>query len=181
MNETQTWNQLIERFAAFKAMPCLKSSGPDLNRPDPAQVLRLLRRQLLAASAHFPVRPADLTQAHVTDWLVLNGRTTQTASRSASSVWHGLWRAIIFDRDDYRCYFCGRSGEQGLQTSDGVHLALRLEIDHVIPRAHEGEDMLLSNVRTTCRTCNISRGRLLDDHFRAELRSLAQAVVTRTS
>jgi hypothetical protein len=25
-----------------------------------------------------------------------------------------LWRAIIHDRDNYTCYFCRRSGEEGI-------------------------------------------------------------------
>ena len=88
-------------------------------------------------------------------------------------MWDGLWRAIIFDRDDYTCHFCGHSGERGLIVN-GEPLALRLELDHVQTLASGGHDFALSNIRTLCRTCNVARGQMIDEYFRLELQSLRQ-------
>jgi 5-methylcytosine-specific restriction endonuclease McrA len=105
-------------------------------------------------------------------------KSMRTAGRGPShlALWGGLWRAIVFDRDNYTCYFCGRSGELGVTIPKFGCLALRLQIDHIKPRSHGGPDYRLSNVRTTCRLCNQGRFRLSEEHFRAELLSLAKAV-----
>lgn len=37
-------------------------------------------------------------------------------------------------------------------------------------------DYSLTNIRAICRTCNTARSRMRDDHFRAELQSIARAI-----
>ena len=105
-------------------------------------------------------------------------KSMKTAGRGPShkALWNGLWRAIIFDRDNYTCYFCHRSGEEGVKLPRFGRLALRLQLDHIKPRSHGGHDYRLSNMRTTCRFCNHGRFKLSEDHFRAELLSLAKSV-----
>lgn len=173
-----TWDALFERFAAFQSMPCLRASGPDRNRPKPEVILRQLNRQLERERAHLPVSPSDLTQDHFEQLLRRRGLTTRGRGKRPSHIrlWQGLWRAVILDRDDYCCYFCGRSGEEGVIVDGEGRLALRLELDHAEPRSAGGHDYLLANIRTMCRSCNTARGRMGEAHFRAELLSLAAAV-----
>jgi len=108
----------------------------------------------------------------------LRGVGTRTVGRGPShrAFWDGLWRAIIYDRDNYTCYFCHRSGEEGVTIRKLGRLALRLQLDHINPRCQGGPDYSLSNIRTTCRLCNQGRFRLSEEHFRAELLSLANSV-----
>jgi 5-methylcytosine-specific restriction endonuclease McrA len=148
-----------------------------MNRPDKDIVLKRLRRQFEKAKAHLPEQPCDLQLKHIEQVLRVRGLNSRGARKRPDqrSFWNGLWRAIIFDCDDYRCYFCGRSAEEGVHL-EGTPLVLRLELDHVDPRSRGGHDYVVSNVRTTCRTCNVARGRLSEHHFRAELLSLARAV-----
>ena len=173
-----TWISVLERFATFQSTSCLRASGPDHNRPDREEVLRKLRRQFAAVEQHLPPSPGDVAQNHIVAILAGRGIGTRGAGKRPEhqSLWQGLFRAIVFDRDDYRCFFCGRSAEAGVTLPEHGKLALRLELDHADPRTGGGEDYSLMNVRTTCRTCNISRGRMTDAHFRAELESLARAV-----
>lgn len=53
-------------------------------------------------------------------------------------------RFKVFARDGFQCTYCGRSPAR-----DGV----RLEADHVIPRAAGGTDVM-ENLTTSCRDCN---------------------------
>jgi len=122
-----------------------------------------------------PPTPSDLKQRHVSAMLM----SLKSAGRGPAhrALWNGLWRAIILERDNYTCYFCRRSGEEGVTIPGFGRLALRLQLDHIKPRAHGGQDYRLSNVRTACRICNQGRDRLSEAHFRAELLSLAKSVV----
>jgi hypothetical protein len=54
---------------------------------------------------------------------------------------------VIFNRDDFRCVYCGKSSVE-----DGV----KLEADHVIARSAGGADTA-GNLVTACRTCNRSK------------------------
>ena len=55
-------------------------------------------------------------------------------------------RFSIFERDGYRCRYCGRSG-----TSE------TLEIDHIRPIAKGGKSTY-DNLQTLCRQCNLNKG-----------------------
>lgn len=172
----ESWDALIDRFDKFVSMPCLLGSGPDTDRRKAAVVRRKVRDQLdeALAKALLPRTPYRLTQQHVSQMI----KSMKTAGRGPShtALWDGLWRAIIFDRDNYTCYFCHRSGEEGITIRKFGRLALRLQLDHIKPRSHGGLNYLLSNIRTACRLCNHGRFRLSEEHFRAELLSLAKSV-----
>ncbi len=55
---------------------------------------------------------------------------------------------VVFERDDFRCVYCGRSSVE-----DGV----TLHADHIVPRSKGGRDNLL-NLVTACSGCNCSKG-----------------------
>ncbi|HUF24851.1 MAG TPA: HNH endonuclease [Vicinamibacterales bacterium] len=171
----ESWDALIERFDKFVSMPCLLGSGPDMDRRLAAMVRGKVRAQLDEAlsKGFLPPHPRQLTQRHVEKL-----KTMKTAGRGPAhrTLWNGLWRAIIFDCDNYTCYFCHRSGEKGVEIPKCGPLALRLQLDHVKPRSIGGVDYHLSNIRTTCRLCNQGRFRLSEEEFRAELLSLASSV-----
>jgi hypothetical protein len=172
----KSWEDLVDRFNKFASMPCLKGAGPDTTMTKAPVVRRKVQAQLEEAKekALLPRRPHQLRQRQV-DRLV---KSMKSAGRGPShkALWNGLWRAIIFDRDNYTCYFCHRSGEEGITVQKFGSLALRLQLDHIKPKSHGGHDFKLSNIRTTCRLCNHGRFRLSEEHFRAELLSLAQSV-----
>lgn len=72
--------------------------------------------------------------------------------RPPSHEWKAL-RAAVFDRDDYRCRYCGERGG-------------RLECDHVVPVALGGGGGL-DNLVTACQTCNrLKRAKLVKDWLR---------------
>lgn len=69
--------------------------------------------------------------------------------RPSAEAWMRI-RSRIFERDDYRCQYCGRRGGA-------------LECDHVIPVSRGGSSDEW-NLKTACRTCNRSkRDKLLSE------------------
>jgi hypothetical protein len=143
----ESWDALIDRFGKFVSMPCLLGSGPDTERRKAPVFRGKVRDQLDEAldKALLPSKPHQLTQRHVTKL-----KSMKSAGRGPShrALWHGLWRAIIFDRDNYTCYFCQRSGEEGVTIEKVGRLALRLQFDHIHPRSQGGADYELTNMRT---------------------------------
>lgn len=57
----------------------------------------------------------------------------------------GAW--FIFNRDGFRCVYCGRSAYE-----DGI----RLHADHIVPRSAGGGDTA-DNLATACARCNHSK------------------------
>ena len=63
-------------------------------------------------------------------------------------------RFVIFERDGFKCRYCGRAAETGVV----------LEIDHVKPRSFGGSDDM-ENLVTACHECNMGKAdRLLEDY-----------------
>lgn len=172
----ESWQALIGRFNKFVKKPCLLGSGPDTDRSRAPILRAAVKAQLDEALSKglLPRAPHQLAQRHVR---MLQSMRTAGRGPSHTALWNGLWRAIIHDRDNYMCYFCHRSGEKGITIPKFGELALRLQLDHIKCRSHGGHDFRLSNVRTACRLCNQGRFRLSEEHFRAELLSLAQSVI----
>lgn len=54
---------------------------------------------------------------------------------------------LIFQRDDFRCIYCGKSS---------VEDQVKLEAEHVVPRSAGGQDVA-GNLVTSCRECNRSK------------------------
>lgn len=61
-------------------------------------------------------------------------------------------RFEVFKADDFTCRYCGR-----------VPPNVVLEVDHIIPKAHDGADDI-SNLITSCFDCNRGKGKeIIDD------------------
>jgi CRISPR/Cas system Type II protein with McrA/HNH and RuvC-like nuclease domain len=58
-------------------------------------------------------------------------------------------RFIIFERDDFKCIYCGRSSIE-----DGASLCL----DHIMPYSDEWKDNSIYNLITSCSDCNFQKG-----------------------
>lgn len=58
-------------------------------------------------------------------------------------------RRAVLERDGFTCCFCRSE--------------VRLELDHVVPYSHGGEDTV-ENLRVLCKTCNVRRGARFDAH-----------------
>jgi hypothetical protein len=56
-------------------------------------------------------------------------------------------RFFVFSRDEFKCFYCGRSTWEG---------NIVLHVDHVNPRDNGGDDSL-DNLVTSCRKCNLSK------------------------
>jgi 5-methylcytosine-specific restriction endonuclease McrA len=68
-----------------------------------------------------------------------------------------LRRELIFERDDYRCVYCGEQFETDA-----------LSVDHVQPRMRGG-DASAGNLVTACEGCNARKGGLrLAEFLRAD-------------
>ena len=83
-------------------------------------------------------------------------------------------REQVFERDDYRCVYCGERFDVG-----------DLTVDHVQPRMRGG-DHSSGNLVTACCACNARKGGLRVEEFlradpeaRANFLRLARAVVWR--
>jgi 5-methylcytosine-specific restriction endonuclease McrA len=83
-------------------------------------------------------------------------------------------REQVFERDDYRCVYCGERFDVG-----------ELTVDHVQPRMRGG-DHSSGNLVTACCACNARKGGLrvegflrADPEARANFLRLARAVVWR--
>lgn len=63
--------------------------------------------------------------------------------RQRISKWENL-RSLVFIRDGHTCQYCGSKGAP-------------LHCDHVVPVSRGGSNTL-DNLKTSCRTCNLSKG-----------------------
>ena len=60
-------------------------------------------------------------------------------------------RFIIFERDDFTCFYCGKKSY-----TDG----LELHVDHVIPQIKNGSSRA-DNLVTSCGSCNVQKGSMV--------------------
>jgi hypothetical protein len=122
----------------------------------------------------WPSSPALFEQRHVR--LLFPGASLDTEPRNPRRGTRAgrLWAAIVLDRCDFACCWCGRSA---FETFKNEGRTLRLELDHQTPRAGGGATLSLENIRAACRSCNTLRGQLAPERMRAELLSMARAVL----
>lgn len=68
-------------------------------------------------------------------------------SKDCRVAWMGAGRLLIFERDDFRCIYCGKSSIEDQR---------ELNVDHIYPVSLGGQD-IASNLVTACHKCNMEK------------------------
>lgn len=187
---SETWELLLDRYRKFKECPSWSGRYVITDRLGRLDKNEDRRKELrLRHVAHvekavswlrernlLPKLPRGLTQPWI-DLLVRVARQRRGAGKKKAFGpvrLHYLWQAIVLDRWEYTCWYCGR---HAMKVYENEGRTLRFEMDHwKVTRADGGEGFSLSNIRPACRTCNVARGRMPDSLFRRELKSLAASI-----
>jgi 5-methylcytosine-specific restriction endonuclease McrA len=179
VDSREEWRRVVRRYATHLGQPCWRGRTV-VSRGVPAAARATdatVRRVEGALEELVNKLPGNTTPARVSAiQLVLQraGHDGRRFDKCPKAIWH-LWRALVFDRDNYTCTYCGRHSEQLLEKEGRV---LRLELDHVSPRAagSQCDDFDALNIVTACRSCNVMKGQMDERLFRLELDSLARSV-----
>lgn len=67
-----------------------------------------------------------------------------------------LRRRLLLDQD-HRCFYCARRFGRVVQNRAGLHIPLRIEYDHRMPRCFQ-EDHAEQNMVAACHLCNRLKG-----------------------
>lgn len=178
-----SWEAFQRRFLAYEDMPTWNhwSHPPDsrgvLARSDVEHMRSKGRRASerldeaiarLKRDPRFPARPSQFTQkgmARIVRLRLLPKRLLDT-----------FWRAVIFNRDNYTCWYCHRSVASVWRESEHQR-TISLTCDHCRPKANGGEDYSFANTRTACWSCNGIKSTPPEEVLPRELESLARAVL----
>ena len=179
-----TWADLARAYRHYRELPVW--TGPRELPNNQGLLSRELIREVKARGAKasggvdsavtrlvqdggLPPEPRGLEQRHVDG---LAGR------RLGRDTLAALWDAIVFDRDDYTCRYCGRT-PAGVFQEEGRRRGLALAVDHFSARTTVAERRRLDNSLTACVSCRAVKADLPRDPFLDELRSLATALAAR--
>ena len=179
-----TWADLVARYRRYRALPFW---GTKTFRPDEHGVLSpdlraAMRRQGEAAAERVaeaisrlkthPSFPGDLRKV---DQQLLN--RIESARLIPKRLQEALFAALVLDRGGYTCWYCGRNADAVWEESDR-RWTIWFEVDHRLPRALRGKDVLDNSV-PACQRCNHAKGSLPEGPFMEELRSIAKSVSRR--
>ena len=176
---SSSWQELAKRYSEFAALPAWWAAG-DIrpaaeDRPTTQAALDATIRTLQNRFPDcWPRSPLQLDQQHVRLLFPKPNARTDIRNPRRNTRLGQLWTALLLDRSDFACCWCGQSA---FETFEREGRSLRLELDHQTPRARGGATLSLGNIRAACRSCNTLRGRLTPDRVRAELLSIARAVL----
>ena len=95
-----------------------------------------------------------LCDAAINSYLQKRGAAVHDHRRAALGYLSGSLRYEVLKRAGFRCELCGISAEERA-----------IEVDHIIPRKHGGEDDL-TNLQALCFKCNANKGARDDADFR---------------
>ncbi len=70
-------------------------------------------------------------------------------------------RKKVYERDRYRCWYCGKDLTQSTTPNDENAPCL----DHIIPKS-KYKDNCQSNLRTSCKSCNAGKADLGEEEYR---------------
>ncbi len=87
-----------------------------------------------------------LWEAAMSDYLRKRGTAVFDHRRAALGYLSGSLRYEVLKRAGFRCELCGISADERA-----------IEVDHIIPRRHGGEDDLI-NLQALCYKCNANKG-----------------------
>ena len=79
--------------------------------------------------------------------------TTTNQHTTSREIGYRL-RFKVMSRDNFKCYYCGRS--------PATDPAVKLQVDHIHPWSKGGETTM-DNLRTSCSECNLGKGDLVLD------------------
>ena len=97
----------------------------------------------------------SLCDQKVSGYLQKRGAAAYDHRRTALGYFSGSLRYEVLKRAGFRCELCGISADKRA-----------IEVDHIIPRKHGGEDGL-TNLQALCFKCNANKGARDDEDFRA--------------
>jgi len=97
---------------------------------------------------------ADLCDSAIANYLEKRGAAVYDHRRAALGYLSGSLRYEVLKRAGFRCELCGISADERA-----------IEVDHIIPRKHGGEDDL-TNLQALCFKCNANKGASDDADFR---------------
>ncbi len=83
------------------------------------------------------------------------------------------WKERVFDRDGYKCVYCGRDGRADFW------VYVLLQVDHVVPKSKGGSEDDESNLVTACMVCNKMKGAQVwesIEHGRKEIKKYYEAI-----
>ncbi|MGW6872901.1 HNH endonuclease [Streptomyces xanthophaeus] len=85
----------------------------------------------------------------------------QRRAQQLSAAHEVINRALVFERDDWRCHLCG--SEVLKKAADGYHPS-NPTVDHVVPLSRGG-DHVMANLRTAHALCNSTKGNRTYPHM----------------
>ena len=185
------WHRVVARYAEFRSWPSWRGrdvvngrkakdrwSDKEIEKWVASTSERVLE---LISAGDVPEQAEKLVreQATLDAFLVSQDLSPQSTKAWAEApLWLStLWKALILDRDDYRCGYCGR---QAKEVYEAEQRTLRLELDHRLAQSKKGCGWKLDNITTACRSCNVMKGQMEEERFRKELLSLALAVLKKS-
>ncbi len=128
----QLWTQTLEKFGRSPYRTELRSLGFPVSGDTFIRRFGSWNNALLAAASSLSADREEPTAV-----LDVPLQPSEAGARKSLSI---RKRFFVFKRDRYRCRICGRSG-------------VVLEVDHKIPVAQGGSDVL-DNLQTLCFDCN---------------------------
>lgn len=100
-----------------------------------------------------------LGEYHPQDWFfVICGKclkeclTMKDPSKEPATLNNLRSRFLVFERDNFKCTYCGRSPKKDNN--------IELQVDHITPRARGGTDEF-DNLTTACQECNLGKSDLI--------------------
>jgi len=183
-----SWDELIANYAECRKLPVwgsMRRVPDELGRlsEEDAHAIRArgenaalraekaLAKLRSAAGARWPKSPDSLTgNQRLFDKLKAEGRPGLATLKN-------LWEALIFERDAYRCRYCGRHAFEFFEAS-GRARSIWLVVDHLDASAKEPAVFHFANSVTACWSCNALKGPLPEKAFLRELDALVDGRLT---
>lgn len=144
--ETMSYNWITAREKAIQKTNKGKSARYTALHPSPK---KLLQKECPICSATFTTRNAQRIYCSSK----CSGRATRQRQRKGGTRIKNVFDRIatirwrIFNRDDFRCQYCGKTA---------IEDHVKLHLDHIKPRADGGTDDI-DNLVTACEKCNIGK------------------------
>ena len=184
-HKARSWPVLIKTYASYRQMP-VWSTMVRVPRPDgrlrprdltairergrraTTRVQKVLDKFVAACGPAWPRSPQTLIgNQRLFDRL-------RTQARPGNQILRQFFDALVFERDRYGCYYCGRNAFS-FYAQTGKRRSLWLVIDHKDAFKKEHGVYEFDNSITSCWSCNTMKGAIPEQAFLEELDSLVEA------